>query len=130
LIVACRGITFIDSVGAREWLRVFTAATKRGQSLVFSECPPPVVEQLNLLGDFDCGGRVVSVALPFVCQACGNEYQGVTRTENLRRLGYKVPSIKCLRCGRKASFQETPEEYFSFLIRRERPKGPAGSPPA
>src|SRR5687767_6494785 len=49
LTINCRGITRMNSVGVKMWMRYFQTLKTRGQNFRFTECPPAVVEQLNLI---------------------------------------------------------------------------------
>lgn len=115
--IVCRGITQINSLGVKAWIDYFNQAVRDQVSFSFAECPPPIVEQLNYITNFGCGGKVTSVSVPFTCESCHKELRGVIKSEDLKRVAYKLPPIKCPKCGAEAHFDDVPEEYFAFLIR-------------
>ncbi len=117
--ILCREITQINSLGVKAWIDFFTRAAGAKIKFTYSECPPPIVEQLNYITNFSCGGQVLSVSVPFTCESCHKELRGVVRSEDLRKVAYKLPPIKCPKCGAKAVFDDVPEEYFAFLIRQQ-----------
>jgi DNA-directed RNA polymerase subunit RPC12/RpoP/anti-anti-sigma regulatory factor len=118
VVIVCREISQINSLGAKAWVEFFGAAAKAGLNFCFAECPPPMVEQLNYITNFACGGLVVSVSVPFNCEECGREFRGVVKSDDLKQVAYKLPPIKCPKCQARASFDDVPEEYFAFLIRQ------------
>jgi DNA-directed RNA polymerase subunit RPC12/RpoP len=117
-VVVCREISQINSLGVKSWVDFFGRASRDQVSFSFAECPPPIVEQLNYITNFACGGPVISVSVPFTCEKCHKELRGVVKSEDLRKVAFKIPPIKCPKCGAKAFFDDVPEEYFAFLIRQ------------
>lgn len=116
--IVCRELTQINSLGIKAWIEFFSQASKKNLMFTFSECPPPMVELLNYISGFNCGGLVLSVSLPFTCEACAQELRGVVRAEDLKRVSYKLPPVKCPKCSSKAHFDDDPQNYFAFLIRQ------------
>ena len=37
--------------------------------------------------------------MPFTCEKCHKELRGVIRSEDLRKVSYQVPPIKCPKCS-------------------------------
>jgi hypothetical protein len=118
--VNCREISQINSLGVKAWIEYFSKAAGSKVQFAFVECPPPIVEQLNYITNFSCGGQVLSVSVPFTCEKCHKELRGVIKAEDLRKVAYKLPPIQCPKCKAKAHFDDVPEEYFAFLIRQSR----------
>jgi anti-anti-sigma regulatory factor len=117
LHVNCKEVPRINSVGVKAWIKYFQAAQSKGTKLVFQECSTAIVEQINLISNFTCGGTVESVYVPFSCQGCKSELVGLFKTEDLKKLQMKLPPLKCTKCGGNAVFDDIPEEYFGFLTR-------------
>lgn len=115
LIVKCRGITRINSVGVKTWMRYFQNLKMQGKGFKFIEVPQPVIEQLNMISNFACGGEVVSVLLPFSCMKCQNEFVANMPTQELRAAGRNVPAVKCEKTECGARFDDDPVEYLYFL---------------
>jgi DNA-directed RNA polymerase subunit RPC12/RpoP len=118
--IVCREIFQINSLGVKAWIDFFTKAASNRVHFAFAECPPPIVEQLNYITNFGCGAPVVSVFVPFSCEKCHRELRGVIKSEDLKKVSFKLPPIKCPKCSSKAHFDDIPEEYFAFLIRQGR----------
>lgn len=115
--VNCKEIPRINSVGVKAWIKYFQAAQQKGTKLKFLECSTAIVEQINLISNFVCGGTVESIYVPFSCTGCRSELIGLFRVEDLRKLKLKLPELKCSKCGGKAVFDDIEEEYFGFMNR-------------
>lgn len=108
----------INSVGVKAWIRYFQAASAKGSKLKFIECSTAIVEQINLISNFLCGGDVESIYVPFSCNSCKSELIGLFKTADLKKLNGDVPDMKCNKCNNgTAIFDDIPEEYFGFLNR-------------
>jgi anti-anti-sigma regulatory factor len=117
LWVNCKEIPRINSVGVKAWIKYFQGAQAKGCKLKFIECSTAIVEQINLISNFTCGGVVESIFVPFSCTGCKSELVGLFKCEDLKKLQLKLPDLKCSKCGGKAVFDDIPEEYFGFLMR-------------
>ncbi len=113
--VNCKAITRINSIGVKSWISFFQSAQAAGARLVFVECSTAIVEQMNLISNFRCGGEVASIYVPFACPACKAELLGLFKTEDLRNTGLSLPELQCTQCSKNAVFDDIPEEYFGFL---------------
>ncbi len=115
--VNCKEVPRINSVGVKAWIKYFQAAQSKGTKLTFLECSTAIVEQINLISNFTCGGRVESIYVPFSCTGCKSELVGLFKSDDLKKLNLQIPDLKCTKCGGKAIFDDIPEEYFAFLNR-------------
>ncbi|MDR3608469.1 MAG: hypothetical protein P4M08_13960 [Oligoflexia bacterium] len=117
LIVSCKDVPRINSVGVKAWIRYFQQAQAKGGKLTFIECSTAIVEQINLISNFTCGGVVESIYVPFSCESCQKELIGLFKTSDLKSLNFILPELKCSKCGGKAVFDDIPEEYLGFLMK-------------
>ncbi len=117
LHVVCKEVPRINSIGVKAWIRYFQSAQAKGTKISFIECSTAIVEQINLISNFTCGGQVVSIFVPFSCTGCKSELVGLFKTDDLKKMQLKLPDLKCSKCGGKAVFDDIPEEYFGFLVR-------------
>ncbi len=117
LTVNCKEVPRINSVGVKAWIRFFQGAQAKGTKLKFVECSTAIVEQINLISNFTCGGTVESIYVPFSCSNCKSELVGLFKTADLKKLNLKLPDLKCSKCGGTAVFDDIVEEYFGFLTR-------------
>ena len=115
--VNCREVPRINSIGVKAWIKYFSSLQQRGTKLRFVECSTAIVEQINLISNFTCGGTVESIYLPFSCGGCKGEFIASFKVEDLRRIAQNVPEMTCPKCSGKAIFDDIPEEYFAFLDR-------------
>lgn len=117
LHVNCKEVPRINSIGVKGWIKYFSSLATKGVKLKFSHCSTAIVEQINMISNFTCGGAVESVYVPFSCQTCKAELVGLFKAEDLKKLQLKLPELKCTKCGGKAVFDDIPEEYFAFINR-------------
>lgn len=117
LEINCREVSRINSVGVKTWIKYFQGCQAKGTKLVFSECSTPIVEQINLISNFTCGGKVKSIFVPFLCTQCRSELIGLFETMSLKDFVSNPTPLKCSKCGGRAEFDDIPEEYFGFLAR-------------
>ncbi|HUP57615.1 MAG TPA: hypothetical protein VM598_09205 [Bdellovibrionota bacterium] len=117
LHVVCKEVTRINSVGVKAWIKYFQTAQQKGTKLRFQDCSTAIVEQVNLISNFTAGGAVDSIYVPFSCVGCKSELVGLFKAEDLKKLQFNLPELKCSKCGNKAVFDDIPEEYFAFLMR-------------
>ncbi len=117
LWVSCREVSRINSDHLKAWIKYFQAAQAKGTKLKFMECSTAIVEQINLISNFSCGGAIESIFVPFSCGGCKSEMIGLFKCEDLKKIQFKIPELKCNKCGGKAAFDDIPEEYFGFMMR-------------
>jgi hypothetical protein len=115
--INCKEIPRINSIGVKAWIRYFQGAQAKGTRIRFLECSTAIVEQINLISNFTCGGEVESIYVPFSCTQCKTELVGLFKTEDLKKLDLELPELKCSKCGGKAIFDDIPDEYLGFLTR-------------
>jgi anti-anti-sigma regulatory factor len=117
LTVNCKDIPRINSVGVKAWIKYFQGVQSKGTKLKFVECSTAIVEQINLISNFTCGGTVESIYVPFACEKCRTELIGMFKTEDLKKMNFQLPALKCSKCGGQAVFDDIPEEYLGFLAK-------------
>jgi anti-anti-sigma regulatory factor len=115
LSVNCRGVTRINSVGVKTWIRYFQNLKLQGKVFQFVEVSYPLIEQLNMISNFAAGGEVESILLPFSCIKCQNEFVASCKTAELKAHQLKIPRVKCEKTDCAALFDDDPEEYLYFL---------------
>lgn len=115
LIVNCKGVTRINSVGVKTWIRYFQNLKMQQKSFKFIEVSYPLIEQLNMISNFSCGGEVESILLPFSCIKCQTEFVAAAKTSELKQNGLKIPNVKCEKEQCAAQFDDDPDEYLYFL---------------
>ena len=116
-VLNCKKISRLNSHGVKDWISFFAAETAKGTRLRFVECSPPVVEQINLIMNFVCGGVIESLYVPFCCQTCKKNSVCLYRIKDLRRADLDNLHAVCRHCKGKAVFDDIPDEYFLFFKR-------------
>lgn len=117
LVLDLAGVTFINSLGVRDWIRMQAAAIQHGVAVELRRVAEPLVHQLNMIIATRGNARVSSFFAPYACDACGKEdsllVDAVAHAEQLARL--EPPPMFCPECGTQMAFNDFPERYFSFL---------------
>ena len=111
------GITFINSLGVRDWIRMQAVAQQTGLAVELRRVAEPLVHQLNMIIATRGNAAVTSFFAPYACDACGREesllIDAVANAERLVRLD--PPPMTCPECRGQMAFNDFPERYFSFL---------------
>lgn len=116
LVLDLGGVTFINSLGVRDWIRMQTAAQRTGVAIELRRVAEPVIHQLNMI-IATRGARVSSFFAPYACDGCGREesmlIDAIAHARGLAELS--PPAMTCVECGAQMAFNDFPERYFSFL---------------
>lgn len=116
LVLDLAGVTFINSLGVRDWIRMQTAAQRSGITIELRRVAEPVIHQLNMI-IATRGPRVSSFFAPYACDRCGREesmlIDAIAHARGLATL--TAPAMTCAECGAQMAFNDFPERYFSFL---------------
>src|SRR5690606_24012401 len=67
------GITFINSLGVRDWIRMQSTATEHRIQLELHRVAEVIVHQLNMIIATRGTSKVASFFAPYACDACGRE---------------------------------------------------------
>jgi hypothetical protein len=117
LVLDLAQITFINSLGVRDWIRMQAAAQQGGLGVELRRVSEPLVHQLNMIIATRGASRVTSFFAPYACDACGREdsllIDAIANAAQLQRL--EPPAMTCPECQAKMAFNDFPERYFSFL---------------
>jgi len=117
LVLDLAGVTFINSLGVRDWIRMQAAAVKGSLAVELRRVSEPIVHQLNMIIATRGSAHVTSFYAPYACDACGREesllLDAVAHRASLINL--EPPAMACPECGATMAFNDFPERYFSFL---------------
>ena len=109
-------LTFINSVGIRHWVE-FLGEFEKKREIIFEECSPVVVNQINMLPEFQSNSKIVSIFGEFLCEDCG-----FTKNEKfLTEAGYdtlvsQMANRACQSCdGGEMQLCDFPESFLSFM---------------
>lgn len=115
--ISCRNLSRINSVGVKNWMKYFSLLQQNNIPFEFEELSVALVEQVNIVKNFACGGTILSIAMPFRCNACETGLTGAIKTDMVRSMNFNIAPVQCPKCKGTAEFDDVPEEYFSFLTR-------------
>jgi hypothetical protein len=117
VIIDTGELTFINSIGIREWMHFLAALTSAGATVIHDRCSEPLVEQMCFIPAVRAGGTVRSFHAPYLCPACGAEASLLvdveTHRESLRAL--RAPPMPCPSCQQPMELADLPERLFAFL---------------
>jgi anti-anti-sigma regulatory factor/ribosomal protein S27E len=117
LVLDLAGVTFINSLGVRDWIRMQLAAQRTGVAIELRRVAEPIVHQLNMIVATRGAAKITSFFAPYTCPSCGREDAVLLDVAaHAAALGRRQPPVvACTECGATLEFNDFPERYFSFL---------------
>ena len=117
LVVDLGGVTFINSLGIREWIRMQQAAASTRVAIELLRVAEPIVHQLNIMPAARGVSIVTSFFAPYICDDCDQEHTMLldVRTHGADLAKQRPPAMKCPDCKRDMEFADPPDLYFMFL---------------
>lgn len=112
--ISLKGVRRINSFGVRSWIDAIRKIPKDTR-VTFVECPPPVVDQINMVQGFLGHGELISFYSPMICEECDEQEDELFTVETCRKLGGKLPPVKCKRCGNPMEVDDLEEQYLLFV---------------
>lgn len=114
-------VSFINSIGVREWMRLIRGLTDRGAAIHLERCAEVIIEQINMIPDARGAAEVRSFHAPYQCTGCGLEASMLLdlarHGDAMRRM--QAPPMACPDCAQPMELYEVPEKFFSFLAPSE-----------
>ena len=117
LVLDLGGITFINSIGVREWIRMQQAAAAASVRIELRRVAEVIVHQLNIMPAARGVSMVTSFYAPYVCDDCDNEVPMLldVYTHGADIAKQRPPAMTCPECKRAMEFAHPPDLYFMFL---------------
>src|SRR4051812_28048829 len=111
------GITFINSIGVREWCHMQRAAATAKVALELRRVAEPIVHQLNIVPAARAVSIVTSFYAPYECDECDREFEILldVRVHGRELARMNPPKQMCPECDHELVFGHPPELYFTFL---------------
>jgi hypothetical protein len=107
-----KAVRRINSYGVRSWIEAIRMIPP-DVTLELLECPPSVVDQINMVTGFIGRGKVVSFYAPMACDGCGHEEDHLFYVEDYRRAGH-LPDVHCPNCNAIMQVDDLEEQYLLF----------------
>ena len=114
VVINMKAVRRINSFGVRAWIDA-VRQIPNSVSLVFVECPPPVIDQCNMVTGFLGHGVLESFYAPMTCEECDEQLDQLFLTETCRANDGKLPSTPCPRCARDMEVDDLEEQYLLFV---------------
>lgn len=117
LVLDLGGITFVNSTGIRQWIRMQQAAEAGGIRLELQHVAVPLVHQLNIMPAARGVSVVSSFFAPYLCDDCDAEHAVLldVRVHEADLASQRAPAMCCPDCKREMELVDSPELYFMFL---------------
>ena len=117
LVLDLAGITFINSLGIRNWIRMQQAAEALQLRIELQRVAEPIVHQLNIMPAARGVSLVTSFYATYVCDDCDAEQSVLldVRTHGANLAKMRAPTTPCPDCNHDMQLAESPELYFTFL---------------
>ena len=117
IIFNFKSVSSINSCGVRSWINFLRDVEAKNPEIIFEQCTPEVVMQINMIPSFKGSAKVKSVYGNFICDDCGEEKEELfTDGTNLPSGDdIELDSISCPSCGSEMELEEMEDEYFAFL---------------
>ncbi len=118
------GVRRITSYGVLQWVKMLREV--RARYYAFMRCRPSIVRQFNMVSGFGKQGEVLSIYLPYFCEACDQEFETLLdlRTDFNVIMSEQPPEARCPTCRAIAEFDDVPKSYLAFSVDYPRPNPP------
>jgi len=115
LTIDTDGVTFVNSIGMREWIRLLRALRERG-GVTLERVADVLMTQMNLLPEM-AGVQIASFHAQYACNKCGAESAPVVdAVANRAELAaMRAPKLPCPECGTLMELADFPERYLSIF---------------
>jgi hypothetical protein len=112
------GVTFVNSIGMREWIRLLRSlSVVMTRTVTLERVADVLITQMNLIPSFGMNVRIASFHAQYECAKCGAEaapvVDAIANAELLRQL--KAPQLPCPECGAPMELADFPERYLTVF---------------
>ncbi len=116
VVIEASGVTFINSIGMREWVRLIRVLRRRG-TVTLEAVSPVLIVQMNMIAEFRGSVQITSFHAGYACPACGREatllVDAVRHATAMRAV--VAPRLPCPECGAAMELADFPERYLSIF---------------
>ena len=89
-------------------------AAEGGRDIIFKECTPDVIMQVNMIPSFAGNAKIESFYCNYICETCDNTETVLLEVEKLPK--NELPTSYGCECGAEMVTEELEDEYFAFLM--------------
>lgn len=116
VIINLSRVSAINSLGIRAWIYLLRDLEK-GRTIVFEECAPVFVSQINMIPDMRNSARIQSVYGSYICEKCETqELHLFVEGQNLPLTANdEVAPPRCKTCHADMVMEEEEEEFFAWI---------------
>jgi anti-anti-sigma regulatory factor/DNA-directed RNA polymerase subunit RPC12/RpoP len=116
LIFDFGGIVALNSSGVNAWITFYKEIYK-SRSIIFENCTPEVIMQINMMPIFRGPAVIHSVYANYVCSDCMHKQRQLfVRGQNLPDSSAELlPPVNCQACGKVTEMDEQPEDFFAWI---------------
>ncbi len=109
-------VEYVNSCGVRTWIN-FLREVEKGRKIIFEECTPEIVSQINMIPNFRGSAHVKSVYASYACGDCDAQKnilfeEGRNLPQNSSDGGGEQ---KCDKCGNLMEMDELEDEFFAWV---------------
>lgn len=108
------GVSFVNSIGMREWIRLLRGLEGRGDQVTLTNTADVLMAQMNMISEVKGKVRIASFHAPYVCPNCGAESSPLvdvgTYGADLAKL--IAPKLPCPECKHPMDLGDFPERFL------------------
>lgn len=117
VVIDTSGVTFVNSLGMREWILFLRALGERGSRVTLERVAAVLMTQMNLILEAAEAASIVSFHAQYECPKCGNEVtpvvDAVANAAMLQQM--QAPALPCPECGAAMELADFPERYLTIF---------------
>ena len=116
VIINFRNVDYVNSCGVRAWIN-FMREVEKDRQIVFEECTPEIVSQMNMIPNFRGTASVQSVYASYMCSNCDDQrWVLFEKGVNLPTSSSSgIEPHRCEACGNAMEMEELEDEFFSWV---------------
>lgn len=107
VVIDTDGVTFVNSIGMREWIRLVRALRESGRAVRLERVADVLMTQMNLIAELRGAVTISSFHAQYVCPSCGAEAAPLVDAT--------LAPVACPECGAAMELADFPERYLTIF---------------
>lgn len=107
VVIDTEGVTFVNSIGMREWIRLMRALREAGRAVHLERVADVLMTQMNLIAELRGAVTISSFHAQYACPSCGAEATPLVDAT--------LPPVACPECGAAMELADFPERYVTIF---------------